>query len=491
MSYRVRASIAAGVFLIAAGWISGQAPEDVPAALRQMQETLKRLQAEIKSLQDTVQRQANEAKRQKAAPVAAAKLSPPAGPLQKALEAYARGRQLEEQQLYRAAIDAYNEAILLDATNDAAWLRRGGAYFKLGELANAEADFGRSLAVQPDNSLAYLGRAQARAAMGQIQLAAADLNEAILRDDRNGESFLLRARLNEIGGDAQRATADYSMAISLAQGPVAERAYLGRASALLTRGEVERALSDCDAALRLNPNSSAAQLCRAEAYLRMRSPELAVEAVSKAVLAAQALNQPVPLLSYLGPSIEVDQLRTAQLAEALRPPPPVPAPAAAAPVIAEAVPAEPPAPVALAAPAPALAITAPLSPPAPKSGPVKSPLMASLEARREAERLDQLGRDYTAKQNFREALEMVSRAIELNPRYARAYNARGYVHLRMANYQPAIADFSEAIRLDPGYANAYHNRAVARRKVGDRAAAAADERSAAQLAAGISLSAQR
>ncbi len=123
---------------------------------------------------------------------------------------------------------------------------------------------------------------------------------------------------------------------------------------------------------------------------------------------------------------------------------------------------------------------------------VSMPLQASIEARREAARLDQQGREHAEKQDFKEALVVMNRAIEINPRYARAFNARGYVQLRLANYPQAIADFTEAIRLDPTYANAYHNRAVTRKLVGEVEGAKADEVNAKKYsAATVSLTASR
>ena len=127
--------------------------------------------------------------------------------------------------------------------------------------------------------------------------------------------------------------------------------------------------------------------------------------------------------------------------------------------------------------------------PAPEK--VSVPAPATRVSSREAARFDQLGREHAGKENFQEALAMMNRAITLNPGYARAYNARGYVYLRMFNYPKAIADFSEAIRLDPVYANAYHNRSVARKLIGEKDGAAQDDRSAKKLAASVSLTASR
>jgi tetratricopeptide (TPR) repeat protein len=95
-----------------------------------------------------------------------------------------------------------------------------------------------------------------------------------------------------------------------------------------------------------------------------------------------------------------------------------------------------------------------------------------------------MGKEQTARGDLWEALRTLNRAVELDPRRATYYNARGYVYLRLQSYANAILEFSEAIRLRPDYANALRNRASARRHAGDANRAAADEQKAAELEKG-------
>src|ERR1700719_2007954 len=82
-----------------------------------------------------------------------------------------------------------------------------------------------------------------------------------------------------------------------------EKSYLGRAIVFQADGQSERALEDCQQAVRVNPNSSAGYLCRAEAYIKMSAPDRAVEEVNRALVTAQTLNQPLPLLNELAQSL--------------------------------------------------------------------------------------------------------------------------------------------------------------------------------------------
>jgi hypothetical protein len=131
----------------------------------------------------------------------------------------------------------------------------------------------------------------------------------------------------------------------------------------------------------------------------------------------------------------------------------------------------PAAPQGATPPAPPV-VAAPAAPPAPSDAPPPA----------DAGYYYKLGKEQADRNDFWEALGSLNRAIELDPRSATSYNARGYVYLRLQSFANAIVEFSSAIRLRPNYANAYRNRAIARRHLGDEAGAADDNRRAAELA---------
>ena len=72
------------------------------------------------------------------------------------------------------------------------------------------------------------------------------------------------------------------------------------------------------------------------------------------------------------------------------------------------------------------------------------------------------------------AIADYTRAIEINPRYANAYNNRGNTKYELEDYYGAIADYTRAIEINPRYDKAYYNRAISKRKLEDYYGAIAD-----------------
>ena len=96
----------------------------------------------------------------------------------------------------------------------------------------------------------------------------------------------------------------------------------------------------------------------------------------------------------------------------------------------------------------------------------------------------------TAKEYFDNGIEKIinedyygaiadfTKAIEIDPNYARAYVLRGD---SKEDYYAAIADYTKAIEIDPNYDYAYAFRGVAKEELGDLNGACADWKEAAKL----------
>ncbi len=60
--------------------------------------------------------------------------------------------------------------------------------------------------------------------------------------------------------------------------------------------------------------------------------------------------------------------------------------------------------------------------------------------------------------NCPQAVANYTKAITLNPNYAKAYNNRAYTNMRLRNYKDALPDLDKAIQLNPNYIQALMNR---------------------------------
>ncbi len=84
------------------------------------------------------------------------------------------------------------------------------------------------------------------------------------------------------------------------------------------------------------------------------------------------------------------------------------------------------------------------------------------------------GLSYYYRDRFQEALVQDNLALQINPRYERAYSARGGVYFGMNRYDQAVADYTRALEIDPQYAGAYYNRGCVHLKTRQYESAMAD-----------------
>jgi tetratricopeptide (TPR) repeat protein len=83
--------------------------------------------------------------------------------------------------------------------------------------------------------------------------------------------------------------------------------------------------------------------------------------------------------------------------------------------------------------------------------------------------------------NYEGAVAEFTKAVELNPKFDRAYTNRGIAWMEMGEYDRAIDDYDKAIELNPKQFQAYGNRGNAWRYKGDFNRAIADHTKAIEL----------
>lgn len=83
--------------------------------------------------------------------------------------------------------------------------------------------------------------------------------------------------------------------------------------------------------------------------------------------------------------------------------------------------------------------------------------------------LSERGGSYALMGDAEKAKRDLDKALELQPRNAVLWNARGYyLHASSGDLQKAVADYDRAIKLDPNYSYAFNNRGWAYYKLGER-----------------------
>ena len=85
------------------------------------------------------------------------------------------------------------------------------------------------------------------------------------------------------------------------------------------------------------------------------------------------------------------------------------------------------------------------------------------------------------RQNYSRSIDLLSQALELDPRYTLALKSRGAAYLKLGKIQEAIDDMNAAINFAPDNARAFHLRGLAHDKSGDLDRALEDFNQALEL----------
>jgi serine/threonine protein kinase/Flp pilus assembly protein TadD len=184
----------------------------------------------------------------------------------------------------REAVRCYTACIAVAPRLAGAFLpyfNRGLAYARLGEFAEACADFDEALRLRPDSAEACLNRGIARREWGKHADAVRDFDRALELDPSVTRVYFLRAEAREKSGDKAGARRDREL--GMAEEPTDELSYLDRGLARVD-GDPAGALADFDKALGLNPRSLLALQNKAHVLAeRLHKPEEAVAALDRAV----------------------------------------------------------------------------------------------------------------------------------------------------------------------------------------------------------------
>lgn len=154
------------------------------------------------------------------------------------------------------ALTDLNRAIELNDKDVGARMNRGGLWGRRRAWDKAIADFDSVLRRDPTNAAALYDRAYAYRSKGDLDRAAADLDEAILAQRGNGIAAAKdSAFFNQSGTGIRKAS-------------LLEASLLERAIIWLAKEEWKKCIADCDAVIKINPESIDAHANRGHAWAK-------------------------------------------------------------------------------------------------------------------------------------------------------------------------------------------------------------------------------
>lgn len=325
---------------------------------------------------------------------------------------------------YEKSFDNYNNVIILDPNDFAAYNNRGTARILLGnDLDGAITDYDQAIKLNPDFAVAYTNRGSTRAQQGDLEGAIADLNNAIALDPENVMAHYNRgvARLRQ--GDLEKAIADLNKVIAL--NPDSYWAYSNRGIARRGQGDFVGAVSDFDQAITLNTNYADAYSNRGGTRAEQGDLKGAIADLNKAIALSPNNTEIYYNRAIVRGLLEDPEGAIADLEQAII-----------------------------------------LNPDKANVYFSNSPAFAISYYNR--------GNHRFARGDLKGAIADYDQAIRINPNYVEAYNNRGNARAKQGDLKGAITDLNKVIALRPDKVNAYFNRGNHRLALGDLEEAIAD-----------------
>lgn len=191
-----------------------------------------------------------------------------------------RAAAFEARHDYDAAIADLNRACELAPTESSYFYQRGVVYLQKQQPDPALADLDRAIRLKPDGAEALLARASVRyARQAPAELVVADLKAADAALPNDDDLRLRLGNVYEAAGQPAAAVLQYSKWID-SHRPDDSRMPMALDSRCWARAlageELEQALLDCDAALKMKPNTARYLESRGLVYLRQSNYDKAI-----------------------------------------------------------------------------------------------------------------------------------------------------------------------------------------------------------------------
>lgn len=188
---------------------------------------------------------------------------------------YNRGLAYYAKSNLDSALKDFNLAIHADTNDAQAYRWRGIVYGRREQNDIALADFNRAIKLKPDYKFAYYSRGKLYNSMGDNAAALRDLTQAIRLDPKYMDAYKERAVAYEELKQYNLAIQDYGSAIGI--DPKDADALNGRCWVRAVAGiDLQKALTDCNEALRLEPGEPFILDSRGLVFLKLKQLDAAL-----------------------------------------------------------------------------------------------------------------------------------------------------------------------------------------------------------------------
>ena len=190
------------------------------------------------------------------------------------------GDTLLRQQQYTQALQAYEEALRLDARNFHAWNGKGTAHYSLGNYKKAYEAYQRATEIDPDNPVVWVSTGLALNRLTRHSQALVHFERALSLDPSYVAAWNGKADTLLTMNMPEEAIATYSKALAYDQQSFSAWNGLGNARTYLR--DYPGAVEAYDHALMVNPVSVVAWCNKAEALMRYGHTYAAIDALNEA-----------------------------------------------------------------------------------------------------------------------------------------------------------------------------------------------------------------
>ena len=157
---------------------------------------------------------------------------------------------------YKAALNAFDRILVLDANNAAAHANRGAVFNDQGRFEEARNAFEQALQINPELPEALINQIRSLVELQRYEEAISRADQAIAINPSKAEAHMSRGMALAKCQQPKDALAAFSEALRL--NPLLLEAYINRADHLRLMGRLEDALGDARRALSIDPHSAAA-----------------------------------------------------------------------------------------------------------------------------------------------------------------------------------------------------------------------------------------